>query len=128
MPTLIYKEEAYQIIGHCMTVHRELGHGFLEAVYKDALEYEFHRNRIPYKRECPFTIMYQGVPLPRSYYADFTVYDRIILEAKALQELSGQHFSQCINYLKVSGYNLCLLVNFGVSNFEFKRIVLQSHS
>ncbi len=124
MTNLLYAEEAFAIIGKCMDIHRILGHGFLEAVYKDALEYELEHAKIPYQREQPFKIPYKDTILKRKYYADFTVMDKIILEAKALDGLPTELTSRAINYLKVSGYQLCLLVNFGRPNFEFKRIVL----
>lgn len=107
-----------------MDVHRFLGHGFLEAVYKDALEYEFQQAMIPYQREHTFEIPYKDKILQRKYYADFTVFDKIILEVKALDGLPEELTSRAINYLKVSGYQLCLLVNFGRPKFEFRRMVL----
>lgn len=124
MSNLLYGDEAFAIIGKCMDVHRILGHGFLESVYKDALEYELDRAQIPFLREEPFEIPYKDTILKRKYYAYFTVMDKIILEAKALDGLPTELTSRAINYLKVSGYQLCLLVNFGRPNFEFKRIVL----
>jgi GxxExxY protein len=126
MSELILKDEAYQIIGKCYEVHRHLGHGFLEVLYKDALEYEFLQEKISYVREQRFDVPYKGIVLPRSYYADFTVYNKILLEAKALNNLSDEILSRCINYLKVSGYELCLLVNFGQPKLEFRRIILQA--
>jgi GxxExxY protein len=122
--SIILKEEAYDVIGACMEVHSKLGHGFLEAVYKDALEIEFAQRDIPYFREHEFDIEYKGHILKRKYYADFTVYGKIILEAKALDGLPEALYSRGINYLKVSNYRLCLLVNFGSPRLQYKRIVL----
>ena len=96
---LIYKEESYNIIGACMEVHRELGSGFLEVVYQEALELEFQKQNIPYEREKLLNIFYKGVKLSKFYSADFVCYDKIILETKAMNELSGGHESQVINYL-----------------------------
>lgn len=124
MNNLIHKDEAYQIIGICMEVHRELGYGFLEAVYKDALEFEFQRAGIPYRREHEFEVIYKSTILNKKYFADFTVFDKIILEAKAIQALPDELLTRCINYLKVSNYQLCLLVNFGAPRLEYKRIIL----
>jgi len=124
MEPLIFREEAFTIIGKCIEVHRILGNGFLEAVYKDALEYEFKSSSIPYSRETCFQIPYKDSILQRKYYADFTVYNKIILEAKAIDGLGDDLTSCAINYLKVSHFQLCLLVNFGRPLIEFKRIVL----
>jgi len=121
---LIYKEEAFKIIGKCMEVHRELGHGFLEIVYKDALELLFCQNKIPYEREKEYNIMFKNVLLPHKFYADFVVYDKIILEAKSTASLVDEHVSRTLNYLKASGNKLGLLVNFGRMQLEFKRLVL----
>ncbi len=124
MAELIYKEESYKIIGLCMEVHRQLGKGFLEIVYKDALEYEFRQANIPYKREKEYTVNYKGIVLPHKFYADFVVYDKIILEAKAIKALTDEHTGLVMNYLKVSTLNLGLLVNFGEQSLNSKRIVL----
>ena len=121
---LIYKEEAYQIIGICMEVHNELGGGFLEIVYKDALEYEFKRNDIVNKREQEYLVRYKDIILPHSFHADFVVMDKIILEVKAVSGISDEHIARTINYLKVSGNKLALLVNFSKGKLEYKRIVL----
>ena len=120
---LIYKEDAYKIIGLCMEVHRELGHGFLEIVYKDALELLFRRNDIPYTREKEYAILFKNVILPHKFYADFVVYDKIILEIKAAVGIADDHIAQTLNYLKVSGNKLALLVNFGRMQLEYKRLV-----
>jgi GxxExxY protein len=121
---LLYKEEVYAIIGKCMEVHRILGHGFLEIVYKDAIELEFIWGDIPFKREVQFEVPYKSVILKHDYFADFTVYDKIILEAKSLDHIPDDHIARLINYLKVSQYRLGLLVNFGKKSFDFQRIIL----
>ena len=120
---LIYKKESYEIIGKCMEVHRELGHGFLEIVYKDALELLFRQNNIPYEREKEYNIIFKNVVLPHNFYADFVVYDKIILEIKSTTGLVDDHIARTINYLKVSGNKLGLLVNFGRMKLEYKRLV-----
>lgn len=120
---LIYKEESYQIIGKCMEVHNELGHGFLEIVYKDALELLFREEGIFYEREKPYEVYFKGVLLPHKFYADFVVEDKIILEVKCVFSFTDEHIAQTINYLKVSGNKLGLLVNFGRNMLEYKRLV-----
>ncbi len=121
---LIYKEESYTIIGICMEVHNHLGAGFSEIVYKDALEYEFKNAHISYEREKEYLVNYKGLVLPHKFYADFIVYDKIILEVKGLSQLSDEHLAQCINYLKVSHNKLALLVNFGEEKLAYKRVIL----
>lgn len=123
MTELIYKTESYKIIGICMEVHNNLGPGFLEIVYKDALEYELRIACIPFEREKEFIVNYKGTILPHKFYADFVVYDKIILEVKAISEIYDKSIAQALNYLTVSGYKLSLIVNFGELNLNYKRIV-----
>ena len=125
MEDLIYKEESYQVIGKCMEVHNNLGPGFLEIVYKDALEYEFKKANIPFQREKEYEVNYKGIILPHKFYADFVLFDKIILEIKAVSGITDEFIAQCINYLKVSGNKLALLVNFGELSLKYKRIVLE---
>jgi len=120
---LIYKEEAFKIIGLCMEVHRELGHGFLEIVYKDALEVLFRQNYIPYEREKEYDVVFKNVVLPHKFHADFVIYDKIILEVKAAASLVNDNIAQTLNYLKVSGNKLGILANFGRIRLEYKRLV-----
>lgn len=120
--------ETYAIIGAAMTVHAELGHGFLEPVYQEALEREFVARAIPYEREHPLPIYYRGVPLNTSYRADFLCFGSIIVELKALQQLSGTEESQVINYLKASGLTKALLINFGAPSLQHKRLVLSQNN
>jgi len=124
MTDLIYKEEAYKIIGVCFEVHNNLGAGFLEIVYKDALEYEFNKCLIPYKREVEYEVHYKNIILPHKFYADFVIFDNIILEIKAVNGIVDEHIAQTINYFKVSGKKLGLLVNFGELKLNYKRLVL----
>jgi GxxExxY protein len=123
MAELIYKEESYELIGICMEVHAQLGMGFREIVYKDALEYEFKSNDIPYIREKHYQIKYKGIILPHLYHADFIVYDSIILEVKATSMIATDFMKQTINYLKASGLQLGIIANFGGSSFVSKRVV-----
>jgi len=106
-----------------MEVHNNLGAGFLEIVYKDALEYEFRMNHIPFEREKEYVVNYKDIILPHKFYADFVILDKIILEVKGVGALCDEHIAQTINYLKVSGNKLGLLVNFGREKLEYKRIV-----
>ncbi len=122
---IVYKEESYKIIGAAFKVYNNLGHGFLEAVYQEALEIEFERQGIPYEREKELSIIYDGVQLKQTYKADFVCYGKIIVELKAVSELVDAHRSQVYNYLHATGYRLGLLLNFGCSDeLEKERIVL----
>src|SRR6478609_3378647 len=113
MGIIILKEESYLLIGKCMEVHNNLGMGFKEILYKDALELEFKANSIPYKREQQYKIEYKGVVLPHSYYADFVVFGSIILEVKSAPFIVNNFVAQTINYLKASGLKLGVIANFG---------------
>ena len=124
MGELIYKDEAFKIIGCCMEVHRELGKGHNEVIYKDALEIEFRRQGLPFKRELQYELTYKGVILPHNYFADFVVLDKIILEVKAIEQLIDPHVKQTLNYLAASKLKLGLLVNFGEDSLSYKRVVL----
>jgi GxxExxY protein len=121
---LIYKVEAYNIIGAAMNVHRELGCGFLEGVYAEALEIEFAEQGIPYIREALLQIDYKGHTLRKSYVADFICYDKIVVELKALSALDSAFEAQVLNYLKATGFKLGILINFGEQSLKYKRIVL----
>ncbi|MBC8321338.1 MAG: GxxExxY protein [Bacteroidetes bacterium] len=120
---LLFKEESYEIIGAAMEVHRELGSGFLESVYHEALAIELDNKEIPFDFEEKLEVNYKGQALSKYYIADFVCYGKIIIEIKAINELSGVHESQVINYLKATGYKLGLLINFGAESLEYKRIV-----
>ncbi len=120
----LLEEETYQIIGCCMEVYNELGHGFSEIVYKDALEHEFRKNGVLFEREVQYQVKYKDIILPHHFYADFVVFDSIILEIKAVSDLTDQHFAQTINYLAVSGTEVGLLVNFQRSKLQYKRVIL----
>ncbi|MFM9825817.1 GxxExxY protein [Flavobacterium sp.] len=124
MHELYLKEETYTIIGLCMEVHRILGKGHSEKVYGDALEYEFKKNQIPYYRESKFNIEYKDIILPSYYFADFVVFDEIILELKAIESLSSSEIKQTLNYLAASQNKLGILVNFGEDSLKYRRIIL----
>jgi len=123
MTEYLYSDQSYKIIGVCMEVHNNLGAGFLEIVYKDAIEYEFERRDIPYEREKEYIVNYKDIVLPHKFFADFVVFDKIILEVKCMNGISDEHIAQTLNYLKVSGNRLGLLVNFGKEKLETKRII-----
>ena len=124
MHDLFLKDEAYQIVGICMEIHKILGKGHSEIIYGDALEYEFTKNKIPFEREKKFNISYKEIILAHHYYADFVLYDEIIFEIKAIQSLSNSEIKQTLNYLAASKNKLGLLVNFGEDSLKYKRIIL----
>ena len=123
MVDLIYKEEAYETVGICMEVHNELGPNLLEIVYKEAIEWELDNRFIHYEREKEFHVYYKKHLLRKKFNADFIVYDKIILEIKAKESISNEDIAQTINYLKLSGCQLGLIVNFGRSKLEIKRLL-----
>jgi len=124
MPELLYREETHRLIGLCMEIHRELGKGHGEVIYKDALVVELSRASVPFARERKFEVNYKGVILPHLYYADFVILDKILFEAKAAEKLTDAHVKQVLNYLAASKLRLGLLVNFGADSLEWKRVVL----
>ncbi|WP_281323685.1 GxxExxY protein [Flavobacterium sp. IMCC34518] len=118
------KEETYKIIGICMEVHKILGKGHSEIIYGDALEYEFRKNSIPFEREKKYNITYKDIILPHHYFSDFVIFEEIILEIKAIQELSSSEIKQTLNYLAASKNKIGLLINFGEDSLKYKRIIL----
>ena len=119
-----YQKESYELIGISMEIHRILGRGFLEIVYKDALEFEFRSRGIIYQREKEYIVEYKNVILPHRFYADFVVFDKIILEVKAQKGIVDEHYAQVLNYLAVSKCKLGLIVNFGENSLITKRVIL----
>ncbi|MBP5442718.1 MAG: GxxExxY protein [Treponema sp.] len=117
-----YEELTGKIIGACMEVYNELGNGFLEPVYQEALENEFILQDIPYEREKLLPIVYKGRILKKEYYADFICYDSIIVELKAVTVLIKPHKAQILNYLKAVNKEIGLLVNFGATSLKWERI------
>ena len=124
MPELIFKNEFYKVIGICMEVHRNLGRGLLEIVYKDALEYEINLNNIPFAREKEYEIKYKNIILSHKFYADFVVYENIILEIKAVNSFAEDFTKQVLNYMAIAKSKLGILVNFGEASLRYKRFVL----
>jgi GxxExxY protein len=121
---LLFKKESFKLIGISMEIHRILGPGFSEVVYKDALEFELISNMILFEREKKFEIIYKDIILPHYFIADLVVFDSIIIEVKSVKEINDIHIGQTINYLKASGLNLGIIINFGQSSLEYKRIVI----
>jgi len=115
----------YKIIGAAMEVHRQLGCGFLEPVYQEALALEFKNREVPYNRELRFPVTYKGHRLSTRYRPDFVCFESVIVEIKALSRLSSIEESQLINYLKVTGYHTGLLLNFGTRSLQQRRFVLE---
>ena len=123
MSELLYKEESYKIIGAAMEVHKELGCGFLEAVYQEAFELELQKQNIPYEREKLLNIFYKGTKLKKHYSADFVCYEKIIVELKALSNLNTDNEAQLLNYLKTTELKIGLLLNFGAKSLQYKQLV-----
>ncbi len=124
MSELLYKDDTHRLIGLCMEIHRELGKGHDEVIYKDALVVELSRAAIPFVREQKFEVKYKDVILPHFYYADFVVLEKILFEAKAVEKLTDAHVKQVLNYLAASKLRVGLLVNFGGDSLEWKRVIL----
>jgi GxxExxY protein len=110
---ILYKEESYKIVGACFEVYREKGCGFLEAVYQECMEIELRLQGVPYVPKKPLALEYKKCPLRSTYEPDFICCDKIVLELKAVTELTDEHRAQVQNYLKATGLKLGLLVNFG---------------
>lgn len=117
------KDENYIIVGLCMEVHRILGPGLLEIVYKDALEIEFKNHNIPYVREKKYAVEYKGFILPHNFYADFVVYDDLILEVKSVKEITNEHLSRTLNYMKLADTPIGIIVNFQNKSLTHKRLI-----
>jgi GxxExxY protein len=122
---LIYKEESYEILGACFEVYREKGCGLLEAVYQECLEIELVLCNIPFSSQTALTLHYKERELKQKYVPDFECYQKIIVELKAVKKLCDEHRAQVFNYLRATGYQLGLIVNFGhYPKLEHERIVL----
>ena len=125
MSELLYPKESYAILGVCFEVYKEKGPGFLEAVYQECLEIEFDHQNIPYLSQQGIPLTYRGKILQQTYKPDFICYEKIIIEIKALIDLSKEHQAQLLNYLHATNLKLGLLINFGhYPQLEYKRMVL----
>lgn len=124
MAKLILKDEVFAIVGAAMEVHREKGSGFAEPAYQECMEIELADRKIPAEAEKEMAIVYKGRRLKKTYIADFVTFGKIIVELKALDRLTSREESQVINYLKSSGLELAVLINFGAPSLEWKRVVL----
>ncbi len=122
-PKILYKDESFKIIGACMKVHRELGSGFLEAVYEEALSREFALSEIPFKSQVKLNVFYDGQQLKKYYKADFICYDKIILELKVVKQMPNIFYAQLKNYLTATKMELRMLLNFGERSLNYKRII-----
>jgi len=122
---LLYKDEAYNLVGAAMEVRNKLGAGFLEPVYQEALSYELKLREIPFAEQVELPIFYKDLELSKRYIADMVAYDKIIIELKALSELTSREEAQLINYLKASRMRLGLLINFSSpKGLEWRRLVV----
>ena len=124
MPEFLYEEDTYKIIGALMEVHKHLGKGFSEIVYKDAFEYELKKINFAFEREKEYLVHYKDVILNHKFYADFVVFDKIILELKCCKSITDSHIAQAMNYLMVSGNKLAIIANFNNDSLEYKRIIV----
>ena len=122
---LRYEQETYNIIGAAMKVHSELGPGFTERVYQEALAIEFSDRGIPFEREKEIHATYKGIELEGTFVPDFICYDKIIVGLKAVKELDDVHRSQAIIYAKIAGFNLSLLINFGERSLVKERFPIR---
>ena len=118
--------QTYRIIGAAMEVHREFGCGFLEAAYQEAMELELGDQQIPFAPQVELAILYKGRPLKCKYRADFVCFGQVIVEIKALGAITGIERAQVINYLKATGYQRALILNFGTTSLQYERVVLNA--
>jgi len=125
MSELHYEEETYAIRGACFEVYKEKGSGYLESVYQECLEIELEIQGIPFVAQPELLLTYKGRRLKKSYVPDLILYDKIIIELKAVRNITDEHKAQLLNYLKSTGYEVGLLVNFGhFPKVEIERFVL----
>ncbi len=124
MGKLIYEEETYIILGICMEIHKSLGPGFQEPVYKEAMDYEFEVKEVPFEKERKFQIEYTVIQLRKKFFVDYVVFGKILLEVKATSAHHASFEAQTLNYLKASGMKVALIVNFGQSSLQYKRLII----
>jgi GxxExxY protein len=125
MADIIYKDESYRTMGACFEVYKVMGCGFVEPVYQECLELALALQGLSFKPQAELTLNYKGQTLKSKYIPDFILFDKIVLEIKAVKELADEHRAQVHNYLKATGYRLGLLVNFGhYPKVEYERIVI----
>ena len=123
--SIVHREESYSIMGACFEVYKEKGCGFLESVYQGCLEIEFELRGMPFKTQIPLPLFYKKIPLKHTYVPDFVCFGKIVVEIKAVERITDEHRAQVFNYLKATGYQLGLLVNFGhFPQLEYERVVL----
>lgn len=120
---LIYEEETFKIIGACMAVHNEMGCGFLESAYQEALEMELRDNQIPFVAQKNIPVFFKGKKLKKYYKADFVCYENIIVEIKSTLFIHQIGKAQVVNYLKATKYPVGLLINFGENSLQWKRFI-----
>ena len=124
MTRLILKDEVYAVVGAAIEVHRELGPGFLEAIYQEAMEAELREREIHFEAQKPVSVRYKDRILEKEYFADLVCFDQVLVEIKAITKLSGNEHAQIINYLKATGFKVGILINFGShGKLEWKRFV-----
>lgn len=125
MSTFIYKEEGYEILGACFEVYKEKGSGFLEGVYQECLEIELGMRGVPFQSQKELSLTYKGVPLKKKYIPDLICFGKIIVELKAVSEITDEHRAQLINYLKATGYKVGYLINFAhYPKIQHERFIL----
>lgn len=122
--TFVHAKETERIINASFDVHNALGSGFLEIVYKDALELEIRERKMFFERQKEYPVSYKGTILAHSFFADFVVFEKVILEVKAKTGIAAEDVSQTLNYLRCSGCKVGLILNFGKASVEIKRVIL----
>ncbi len=128
MTDYLYKKESYAIIGAALEVYNELGPGFLEVIYQDAMKIELAEQNIPFESEKPLSVCYRGHTLPHEYFADLICYDRILVELKASKDIHEAHLAQVMNYLKATGLALGYVINFGnPEKLLWKRVLMSDN-
>jgi len=128
MTNFLYQKESYAIIGAAMEVYNELGPGFLEAIYHDALKIELASSNVPFVSEKPLAVYYRGHQLPHTYVADLICWERILLELKAAKEINENHLAQMHNYLKATGLALGYVINFGhQEKLQWQRVLMSDN-